>query len=182
MVRPNFQLWSGVLPDKWCDDIIEETEENYSVQKASTFTGDEDNHRRSKVRWISSDMYMRDTLFNFVIMAAKEFNIQVFRQADIQYTEYHSSEKGHYNWHHDIDWNRNDNFDRKISVTLQLTDPSEYEGGEFSFLETQNPVSEQMKARGSILCFPSYLQHQVSPVTKGVRKSVVAWFEGPTWR
>ena len=71
--------------------------------------------------------------------------------------------------------------DRKLSVTVQLSDPSEYEGGGFEFLECPNP-DESSRKKGTVLVFPSYLKHRVLPVTKGTRKSLVAWFEGPRWK
>lgn len=110
------------------------------------------------------------------------FYVNVFKNAEIQYTEYHASENGHYDWHHDIDWNADDGLDRKLSITVQLSDPSEYEGGDFQFTEIPNPEMQDAKQKGSVLIFPSYLIHQVSPVTQGVRKSLVAWFKGPKWQ
>lgn len=182
MVRQNWQLWSGVLNQGWINNVIDRVEKDFPLQDASTFSGDTVNHRRSKVRWITEDEDMKNFLFAFADIASQTFGIHINSKADIQYTEYLASEGGHYDWHHDVDWNRNDGMDRKISVTVQLSDPMRYAGGDFAFSETENPVNEQMKMQGSILCFPSYLQHRVTPVTSGTRKSIVAWFEGPQWR
>ena len=71
-------------------------------------------------------------------------------------------------------------YDRKLSVVVQLTDPDEYEGGEFKFKYVEQP--EGFNNRGSVLVFPSYLEHCVTPVTKGTRHSLVTWIEGPRWR
>ncbi len=180
--RQCWQLWSSALPDQFVDGLIEEIEQNYDVQRASTFEGDTSNHRRSNIRWIDDNEKVRDCLFNFAIRAAQVFGTHIYREGDMQYTEYLSSEGGHYAPHHDILWARNDGFDRKISVTLQLSDPTEYVGGDFSFTEVENPSPDLVKAKGSVLCFPSYLVHQVEPVTSGNRKSIVVWFEGPKWR
>ena len=106
----------------------------------------------------------------------------VYNVADIQFTEYLATENGHYNWHHDIDWQNNNGYDRKLSVTVQLSEPSEYEGGNFVFDEVDSPDSNILKQKGTVLVFPSYLRHRVEPVTKGVRRSLVSWFEGPSWR
>lgn len=64
---------------------------------------------------------------------------------------------------------------------MQLSDSSEYEGGSFEFMEVEQP-QEEAKTKGTALIFPSYLQHRVTPVTEGVRKSLVAWFSGPRWQ
>lgn len=181
-VRQSWQLWNSVLPEEVISNIIEDAESNYEIVQASTFAGDTSEHRTSNVRWLSDNWTVREIMFNFAILAAKTFNIQIYRDGDIQFTEYLASEGGHYDWHHDVDWNRSDGIDRKISVILQLSDQNDYEGGDFKFSEVESPKSESMKMKGTVLCFPSYLQHQVTPVTSGTRKSVVAWFEGPQWR
>jgi hypothetical protein len=57
----------------------------------------------------------------------------------------------------------------------------EYKGGAFSFSECTSPDPVISKQKGTVLVFPSYLQHSVQPVTSGTRRSLVAWFEGPKW-
>ena len=66
---------------------------------------------------------------------------------------------------------------RKMSMTLNLNDPSEYEGGELRLFG----VGKLPEEKGRLSFFPSYLPHEVTPVTKGVRYSLVAWFLGPPW-
>lgn len=180
-MRQNWQMWSGVIPDEVIQRVIECAGD---TKRASTFDNkDDDAVRTSRVSWLSEQQWILNALYDYVDHANQfAFNLNVYKKADIQFTEYHASENGHYSWHHDIDWNRSDGLDRKLSVTVQLSDPSDYEGGEFQFSETQSPDLEQSKVKGTVLVFPSYLQHAVSPVTSGVRRSLVAWFEGPTWR
>ena len=65
-------------------------------------------------------------------------------------------------------------------MTLCLNDATEYEGGEFEFdfkdkTKTDPIVCEQIKKKGSIIVFPSFVWHRVKPVTKGTRYSLVAW-------
>lgn len=109
---------------------------------------------------------------------------------EYQYTKYRAGthgDDGHYGWHIDS-FGRNPQkvFDRKISFVLQLSDPSEYEGGELEIHEGfgQPPKLEQerMKTKGTLIAFPSYYLHRVTPVTKGERKSLVCWAEGPQFR
>ena len=70
---------------------------------------------------------------------------------------------------------------RKISLSVQLTDPGEYEGGQLQ-LYTKKNVQTLPKTKGSAIFFPSFLLHQVTPVTKGKRMSLVAWVTGPQFK
>ncbi len=58
----------------------------------------------------------------------------------MQFIEYGHNEKGHYDWHHDVNWNGQDGVDRKLSVTIQLRDSNEYVGGNFEFDEIKTNV------------------------------------------
>ena len=121
-------------------------------------------------------------LWGFISDANHAFNVDVEPLTDIQFTEYHGAVGGKYDIHHDVDWNRNDGKDRKLSIVVQLSSPEDYTGGRFKFEETDTPDMKLLKQQGTVLVFPSYLQHSVSTVTSGVRRSLVAWFEGPKWR
>ena len=73
-------------------------------------------------------------------------------------------------------------FDRKLSVVVQLSEPEDYEGGVFEIDDVVRPYplnTSLFQPRGSILIFPSYIKHRVLPVTKGVRRSLVTWYNGP---
>ena len=70
---------------------------------------------------------------------------------------------------------------RKLSVVVQLSDPEEYEGGELKLHTSYDPIIIK-KERGMIVSFPSYTLHEVAPVTKGERYSLVAWVHGPAFR
>ena len=100
------------------------------------------------------------------------FFVSVMPVGDIQFTEYHGGEGGFYDPHIDVNWcNTERPYDRKLSITVQLSEPAEYEGGDFSFSNVENPDLEAMRKKGSVLVFPSYLTHGVSPVTKGSAKA-----------
>ena len=77
---------------------------------------------------------------------------------------------------------------RKLSMTVQLTDPDEYEGGLFQidrgphFDNERYYTVREIMQRGSIIVFPSFVYHQVTPVTKGARESLVMWSIGPRWK
>ena len=88
----------------------------------------------------------------------------------VQLAEYHVGNE--YDWHLDI--GPGPASLRKLSLSVQLTDPGEYDGGD---LEIRGHVG-QIRARGTAIIFPSFLLHRVTPVTRGVRRSLVAWAIG----
>jgi PKHD-type hydroxylase len=94
-----------------------------------------------------------------------------------QYTTYYAP-NGHYGWHVDMGENTPN---RKLSVVVQLSDPSEYEGGDLEIWRGGNPVVE-IKNKGAACIFPSWEMHRVTEVTSGVRKSLVIWASGPAFR
>jgi PKHD-type hydroxylase len=105
------------------------------------------------------------------------FDLRDFSEAPI-YMVYHGSENAHFDWH--IDTGLHIRPPRKLSMTLQLTDPSQYEGGELEF--NAGSIIVAPKDRGAVIAFPSHTVHRVAPVTAGTRKSVVAWITGPSFR
>ena len=103
-------------------------------------------------------------------------DIQITEQA--QFTEY--PEGGFYDWHMDCDVNMaHEPPVRKISMTLLLNHPSEFEGGD---LELISPGKTKKLEQGHAITFASFLNHRVAPVTKGVRQSLVVWFGGKPFR
>jgi PKHD-type hydroxylase len=66
-------------------------------------------------------------------------------------------------------------------MVVQLSDPREYEGGELQILNRKEPTSMEKK-RGLITVFPAWTLHQVTPVTKGTRQTLVAWISGPEFK
>jgi PKHD-type hydroxylase len=112
-------------------------------------------------RSINSDFY-RFNLYGFV--------------EDMQYTIYTGDEESHYTWH--IDAGKNTDCARKLSLVLQLSDPEEYEGGDLEILTGPQPLTVD-KEKGMLAAFPSYVLHRVTPVTKGMRRSLVVWVAGP---
>jgi len=95
-----------------------------------------------------------------------------------QFTHYLTG--GFYDWHMDNDvLGKHEPPVRKISMTLLLSDPSTFEGGELEFM--QNGKTAKLK-QGQAIFFASWLQHRVKPVTKGERKSLVMWFGGPPFK
>ena len=103
-------------------------------------------------------------------------DIQVTENA--QFTEY--PEGGFYDWHMDCDENMaHEPPVRKISMTLLLNDPSEFEGGDLELM-VSGKVAELKQ--GHAIIFASFLNHRVNPVKRGVRQSLVCWFGGKPFR
>jgi PKHD-type hydroxylase len=96
-----------------------------------------------------------------------------------QYTVYDGAEGGHYNWH--IDLGAKNVEPRKISLSLQLSDPAAYEGCNLVLEAGDGPYAAE-RARGTIVAFPSYVLHRVTPIESGTRKSLVLWVGGPEFR
>ena len=103
-------------------------------------------------------------------------DIQITEQA--QFTEY--PEGGFYDWHMDCDVNMaHEPPVRKISMTLLLNHPSEFEGGD---LELMSPGKFKKLEQGHAMIFASFLNHRVAPVTRGIRQSLVMWFGGKPFK
>ncbi len=98
----------------------------------------------------------------------------------IQYTEYYDHEKGHYDWHMDTGYGNLSQ--RKISVTVQLSDGDEYEGGDLQLWPGGIYPLVAPRGKGNVVIFPSFMMHRVTPVTRGTRKSFVLWLGGGHYR
>ena len=95
-----------------------------------------------------------------------------------QFTEYPKG--GFYDWHMDLDINGSHEPPiRKISMTILLSDPSTFKGGNLEFME-KNKVPELKQ--GQAIFFASFIRHRVAPVTKGMRRSLVMWFGGTPFK
>lgn len=144
-----------------------------------------DEVRRSMVNWLECNNETRwiyERLSHVVSsLNAQFFNFDLrgFGEA-IQLTNYDETYEGMYNWHVDFGMNVNSP-SRKLSLVLQLSDPVDYEGGVLEIRPHGAEVIKIKKQRGMIVCFPSWTLHQVTPVTKGNRQSLVSWITGPSF-
>lgn len=182
-----WEVWTTALQPAECDDIVRRAE-NYAPHTATVgFASDarENGHYRSSVvRWldVAAEQAIVDRLMAFVRSSNRtNFGVDIAAPFELQFTEYHDASGGKYDWHQDVWLESNRPYDRKLSLVLQLSEPGDYEGGSFEFFGVQNPAA-LFAPRGSILIFPSWLQHRVLPVTRGIRRSLVSWVEGPRWR
>jgi PKHD-type hydroxylase len=156
----------------------------YDIQKASIGEfEDEDTTRKSDIKWLhysEKTDWVYSRLANIAMMSNKEmwqFDIPSILDT-VQYTQYYEN-GGHYGWHTDTGpypYNT-----RKISITVQLSDPDEYKGGDLELMFGNN-VSKMPKEKGCAVLFPSYILHRITPVTKGIRKSLVLWVGGSVFK
>lgn len=185
-----WQLWEYGLSEDFINNLNEYCQTLEPVDAAIGFDGstENDNYRKSEIRWVNKRVdigsMIHDTIFDFGSLANRAafgFNISFLN--DIQYTTYYGNLGGKYDWHHDTFWGNPSTFDRKISVIIQMSDPSEYEGGILE-IDHQYPSPEQtaLSRKGAVFVFPSFIRHRVTPVTSGIRRSLIGWIEGPKFR
>lgn len=175
--------WNDGFTPREIKDIIS-IGDDYAQDDGTIDTGRTDEViRKSKVAWINNNT-RTNWLYDRMAFIARQLNGQFFDFdlygfiEDFQYTVY--GEGGdHYTWH--MDKGKNTTSPRKLSLVLQLSDPSEYEGGDLEiFTGTQTTILE--KKRGIIHAFPSFVMHRVTPITRGVRKTLVVWVSGPKFK
>lgn len=106
-----------------------------------------------------------------------QFDLRGFSE-NFQYTIYHGAEGGHYDWHVD---QGPLHVQRKLSLSLQMSHGSEYEGCDLQFWAS-NKIETAPRERGTVVAFPSYVLHRVTPVVSGTRKSLVVWVTGPRFK
>ena len=171
-----------IFTAKLCKEIIDLSSTLKKEQGKIKEAGDYDQKRRdSTISWIPFNKMqpMYDDLIYLIQKINRNHfgfgNVQITEQAQV--SEY--SKGQFYHWHTDssIDMSTEPAV-RKLSMTLLLNDPSEFEGGN---LEIAGKNMLHMK-QGHAAIFASFLQHRVTPVTKGVRKSLVVWFGGEPFK
>jgi PKHD-type hydroxylase len=146
----------------------------------------EDTIRKSNIKWMPPEADKTEWMYEKLMHMALEANSNYWKfdlshwKDAIQYTEYNGEEEGGYDWHLDVGAHPLNH--RKISITVQLSDPADYEGGDLEIWVGGKEPMKAPKEKGAVVMFPSYLMHRITPVTKGVRKSLVLWVGGNTFR
>lgn len=182
-----FATWNDGFTEEQLNNIINICD-NYPKETATI--GSElsvnDTVRKTQVSWIDNNSET-EFIYNGLGYIARQLNGQFFNfdiwgfQEHIQYTVY-GEEESHYTWHMDRGMSKNTgSAPRKLSLVLQLSDPSEYEGGDLQFFTQSEPITVEKK-KGLVVGFPSFIMHRVTPVTKGIRKTLVVWLTGPSFR
>ena len=184
--EPKWKKWvvetqGPMFTPQLCQEIMDL---NKTLEKEKGEVGDAkipDNYRKSTISWIDFDKMqpMYDDINIFIQKINKNYfgfeNIQITEKAQI--AEY--SKGGFYGLLTDTSLGMDKEPPvRKLSMTLLLNVPSEFEGGD---LQIANRTMPPMK-RGHAAIFASFLQHRITPVTHGVRKSLVMWFGGTPFK
>jgi PKHD-type hydroxylase len=191
MLKNNYYFFKKAVPIKTCKKILKAGRKQL-IHQALIRKGVDVLKRDCKVAWIN-DTWIYNIINPFIHAANKDagWNFQWDWNETSQFTIY---EKGqYYGWHTDQDpdpskhESKNINGKiRKLSLTLQLTDKKEYEGGDFQFKWIQEDKKDllnivtvnDLEEIGTIIIFPSFIHHQVLPILKGKRESLVNWSLG----
>jgi PKHD-type hydroxylase len=143
--------------------------------------------RSSSIKWIPQSQEWA-WLYDRMLDMAMEANNALWKfdlhssLDNIQYTEYYDVEGGHYGWHQDIGPGHLST--RKVSITVQLSDDDEYEGGDLEYWRggTLDNIEKAPRGKGVVFIFPSFMMHRVAPITKGTRRSFVLWVGGSHYK
>ena len=198
-----FYFYKRAIPPKICDEIISYGNSlikeqaaigNLDPNKAKTVRPlkktEKEKHykiRKSKIAWIKDPWVYREIQpYIYKANSDAKWNFQLHGFEAIQFTQYAKNE--HYDYHVDTFFGCGDQT-RKLSMTVNLSNPNDYEGGDlyFKYLQRHNHMliehtAEELRERGTVCVFPSYEAHKVTPVTKGVRHSLVLWSTGKEFK
>lgn len=183
-------FWDDCFTDEELNKVVEYCEKFDLF--SGTIIGTEDKEltkdtRKSNIVFINRNDesgWIFDKL-NFIITMINErfYNFELNGYDCFQFTTYNAEENGNYDWHMDSNLGNKLSYGetRKLSLTLLLND--DFEGGEFQLNIGKEADAKTLPAKkGRALCFPSYMIHRVTPVTKGIRKSIVVWCLGPKFK
>lgn len=178
-------IWKQAFTPKELDAIVAYGDRLVPMKAEIAGRKDNTDHIRiTKVAWIERKpeiAWLYERLEAMVLqMNAEFFRYDLYGLIEaFQYTVYEGVEGGHYGWH--VDMGEKNYEPRKISLSLQLSDASTYEGGTLTLDAGDGPFHAETM-RGTLIAFPSYVLHRVAPVTSGTRKSLVIWVSGPEFR
>ena len=189
-----YMFYEGAVSPEICNRLVARfSEENYEAGLVGTNTGILAKDIRDTDRqWANKNDLVECILTRFIMQANQEalWNFDITEPEQVQIGRYRENQ--FYGLHIDCHIKGGDIIttgresavlvpllsQRKISASLLLNDESEYEGGDLIIL---NETVKQKK-QGTIIVFPSFMAHQVTPVTSGVRYSAVCWMGGPKWK
>jgi PKHD-type hydroxylase len=137
--------------------------------------------RNSKIRWWNQEHWTSSVISYYIGIANRkywEYDLNLLES--IQISVY--LENGHYGWHSDYGTSKDGRWTRKLSASVLVSDPSEYDGGDLEFIDYHGNFVQAPKEKGSVIVFDSRVPHRVTPVTRGRRVSLVTWMYGPKLR
>lgn len=137
--------------------------------------------RNSKISWWYEDHWATSIFSHYFNKANRdlwEYDLNYLKA--IQITKY--NEGDNYEWHCDYGAESISEYTRKLSATLLVTNPNEFEGGDLEIIDYHGNTIKMERSKGTMIIFDSRIPHRVTPVTKGTRISLVAWMLGPKLR
>ena len=188
--KDHLAYWEGFLSNEDINLLLAQPEW-LNLQPGCVGGGSEKNTvnpsvRSSEVAWIGMKpelLHIWEKLANAVAEVNSRyfhFDLTGFHEP-MQLGLYTEERQGHYDWHTDAA-PTDRHVPRKLSFAMLLSDPSEFEGGEFQVKTCNDEVQTLECKKGRAWFFPSYTLHRVAPVTKGIRRSLVLWIGGPAFR
>jgi len=182
MVNYTYWLWENALSEDFCNYAFRTIDWD-EAQTASVTDNNvvKTDVRRTDVVWQDIMQPLGCVLQTYIHSANQQagwdYPLSEFEKAQIG--RYKAEDAGYYDWHMDSGVPIN-GIQRKITCVILLNDASEFEGGilQFKGMEDRNVLTK----RGSVVVFPSFIEHRVTPVTAGTRYTAVAWASGPTFK
>jgi PKHD-type hydroxylase len=174
-----YAFWNNAFSKEECQTIINIAKDKGLIKGK---TRGESDVRDSKISWLYPTDNL-DWVFRRVTDITLNLNERFFKfdlfglNEGFQFTNYEAP-SGKYGKHVDRGINM---AVRKLSISIQLTNPDEYEGGEL-YLYQGDKGDLMDKTQGTLIVFPSYILHEVMPVTKGERNSLVTWVTGKQFK
>lgn len=173
--------WSPVFTPEECKKIIDIGNKK-GLMESKTTTGENLKIRKSSVAWLLPEDDL-EWAFRRLTDVIKSLNKDYFKFdlygfiEGLQFTHY-KAPGDRYKKHVD---KCKDRIIRKLSLSVQLSDPSSYKGGELVLYDSEKGITCP-KEQGKLIAFPSFTLHEVKPVTQGERYSLVAWITGPHFK
>ena len=158
------------------------------VKKVSSTVGSGavSDYRVCDIAWLESDEIESDfdwiyaTLADAISQTNNEhFQFDLTYLTALQYTVYNGNDHSNYQKHLDVGRQFPN---RKLSFSVQLSDDAEYTGGDLRFHYIKNQPEVAPREKGTVVFFPSWIVHDVTPVTQGTRRSLVGWVNGPNFK
>ena len=185
----HFYYWDKALTDEDCDMIIHEglALNNFKQAGVNKDNLPDPELRQGSIAWFPKESPIDFLCKTYVGRANNEanWNYIINDSEQVQFSIYGLQSK--YGWHRDTNVEMPEGTPvRKLSISVQLSHPDDYENGDFQiknfYGNELTEHKESLRNRGTVIVFPSFLEHQVTPVTKGTRYSLVQWYRGPDWR
>lgn len=174
--------WEKALSKDFCNLVIQEADWSKKQQGVAGGVVDE-KARITDVVWMNRMSPISCVALNYINSAnvQSNWNFELINIEEVQIGRYEKN--GHYDWHtdDDIDMVNGPNTVRKISLSIQLNDPNEYEGGALEFKNKGHTLPLKMQ-QGDVVVFPSFIEHRITPILSGIRYSAVAWAHGPFFK